>query len=95
VIGTNVGGLPELVRDGETGYLCPVGDVDAMSRAALEILRDDDRWRAMSTLGASDARQRFSLDAIVSEYEAFYEYTLSQPVTTQRQPAANPPVSPS
>lgn len=89
VIGTNVGGLPEVVRNGETGYLCPVGDVDAMSRAALEILRDENRWQSMSTLGAADARQRFSLDAIVGEYEAFYEYTLSLPSTVQRKAAAD------
>lgn len=90
VIGTNVGGLPEVVRNGETGYLCPVGDVDAMSRAALEILGDEDRWQAMSTLGAADARQRFSLDAIVGEYEAFYEYTLSLPSTIQRKVVGDP-----
>jgi N-acetyl-alpha-D-glucosaminyl L-malate synthase BshA len=90
VIGTNVGGLPEVVRNGETGYLCPVGDIDAMSRAALEILRDENRWQAMSTLGAADARQRFSLDAIVGEYEAFYEYTLSLPSTIQRKAVSDP-----
>jgi len=90
VIGTNVGGLPEVVRNGETGYLCPVGDVDAMSRAALEILRDENRWQAMSTLGAADARHRFSLDAIVGEYEAFYEYTLSLPSTIQRKAVSDP-----
>jgi len=38
----------------------------------------------MSTLAAQDARERFSLDAIVGEYEAFYEYALSLPSTTQR-----------
>ena len=90
MIGTNVGGLPEVVRNGETGYLCPVGDIDAMSRAALEILRDENRWQAMSTLGAADARQRFSLDAIVGEYEAFYEYTLSLPSTNQRKVVSDP-----
>ncbi len=79
VIGSQVGGLAEVVRDGETGVLCPPGDVDAMSAAALGILRDRDRWHAMSTLAATDARERFSLDAIVGEYEAFYDYTLSLP----------------
>ena len=44
----------------------------------------------MSTLGAADARQRFSLDAIVGEYEAFYEYTLSLPSTIQRKGAGDP-----
>ncbi len=78
VIGSLVGGLPEVVRDGETGVLCGVGDVDGMAAAALDILRDGDRWRAMSALAAHDARDRFSLDAIVAEYESFYEYTLGQ-----------------
>jgi L-malate glycosyltransferase len=85
VIGSRTGGLPEVVRDGETGALCPVGDVDAMSAAALNILRDADRWRAMSALGASDARERFALDAIVAEYEAFYEYALSRPAGAASQ----------
>ena len=72
VIGTRAGGLPEVVRDGETGVLCDVGDVDGMAEAAVEMLRDDARWREMSTLAASDARERFSLDDIVARYEAFY-----------------------
>src|SRR6185436_13772839 len=38
VIATNVGGVPEVVRHGETGMLCPVGDVDAMGDAAVQIL---------------------------------------------------------
>ena len=79
VIATKVGGLPEVVRDGETGVLCPVGDVDAMSEAAVAILRDGDRWSAMSVLAAADARERFSLESIVGDYEAFYEYTLALP----------------
>jgi N-acetyl-alpha-D-glucosaminyl L-malate synthase BshA len=80
VVATKVGGLPEVVRDGETGFLCPVGDVEAMSQAAVGILRDANRWQAMSTLAAADARERFSLDSIVADYEAFYEYTLALPV---------------
>ena len=79
VIGTAAGGMPEVVRDGETGVLCAVGDVDAMSDAAIRILTDRDRWRAMSTRAANDARERFSLDAIVAEYEAVYEYAMALP----------------
>jgi glycosyltransferase involved in cell wall biosynthesis len=85
VVGSNAGGLPEVVRQNETGVLCEVGDVDAMSAAAIAILGDRDKWQAMSTLAAADARVRFSLDEIVGEYEAFYEYTLSQPSTTERR----------
>lgn len=78
VVGCAVGGLPEVVRDGETGALCPPGDVDAMARASLDILRDANRWREMSTLAARDARARFSRDAVVAQYESLYEGTLAR-----------------
>jgi L-malate glycosyltransferase len=76
VIGSNAGGLPEVVRDGESGVLCPVGDVDGMAHAALGILTDAQRWKSMSRVAAADARERFSLDDIVAQYEDFYRYTL-------------------
>ena len=73
VVASHTGGLPEVIRDGETGILCPVGDVEAMSRAAIGILSDRDRWSAMSVEAAADARRRFSLDAIVAQYEELYK----------------------
>jgi N-acetyl-alpha-D-glucosaminyl L-malate synthase BshA len=76
VIGSRAGGLPEVVRDGETGALCPVGDVEGMSRAAIGLLGDPDRWRAASTLAAADARARFGMDQVVEQYEAFYTRTV-------------------
>jgi N-acetyl-alpha-D-glucosaminyl L-malate synthase BshA len=76
VIGTNAGGLPEVVRDGETGVLCGVGDIPGMAAAALEILQDRMRWSEMSKLGAADARERFSRDAIVTKYETLYRKSL-------------------
>jgi N-acetyl-alpha-D-glucosaminyl L-malate synthase BshA len=73
VVASNAGGLPELIKDGETGFMRDVGDVDGMASAALLVLRDAERWRAMSAAAAQDARARFSQDAIVSRYERFYE----------------------
>jgi len=77
VVGTNAGGLPEVVRNGETGILCAVGDVEGMTRAAISILGDTAKWHAMSELGAADARARFSLDEIVSKYEHLYTTSLA------------------
>ncbi len=77
VIGTNAGGMPEVVRHGETGVLCDVGDVEGMSNAATDILGDRDRWQAMSELGAADARARFSLEQIVTQYEQLYTTSLA------------------
>ena len=72
VVGSRAGGLVEVVRDGETGALCPVGDVPGMADAALQIIGDRARWRRMSAAAADDARQRFARDEIVEHYERFY-----------------------
>ena len=76
VVGSDAGGLPEVIRDGETGILCPAGDVPGMAAAALEILQDPKRWSEMSKLASRDARERFSRDAIVTKYESLYQRSL-------------------
>jgi len=77
VIGTRAGGLPEVVRDGETGFLCEVGDIDGMARLALSLLHDPERWKEMSELAAADASARFSMNEIVSQYEQMYITSLA------------------
>jgi L-malate glycosyltransferase len=77
VVASRAGGLPEVILEGETGALRDVGDVQAMSEAAVEILRDEQRWREMSRKAAEDARARFSEDALVARYEDFYRATLA------------------
>jgi L-malate glycosyltransferase len=72
VVGSRAGGLPEVVRDGETGALCAVGDVEGMANAAIGLLTDEARWQTTSTRAAADARKRFSLEQVVRKYEAFY-----------------------
>jgi N-acetyl-alpha-D-glucosaminyl L-malate synthase BshA len=72
VVASRTGGLPEVVRDGETGVLRPVGDIEGMARAAIDILCNQERWQAMSDLAAQDARQRFALEEVVPQYEALY-----------------------
>lgn len=79
VVATNAGGLPEVIRDGETGVLCGVGDIEGMSAASLGILQNAKRWSEMSRLAAADARERFSRDAIVTKYEALYRRSLPTP----------------
>jgi L-malate glycosyltransferase len=82
VVCSRAGGLPEVVRDGETGFLCEVGDVESMARVSLELLRDPERWHEMSELAAADARARFSENEIVSQYEQMYRTSLaSDPIT--------------
>lgn len=77
VVGTRAGGLPEVVRDGVTGALRDVGDVEAMAAAAVEILSSRERWTEFSRAAAADARERFDQNEIVARYEDFYTRVLS------------------
>lgn len=88
VVASTAGGLSEVVRDGETGALCPVGDVAGMAAAGVRILSDPEGWRRMSAAAAADARARFALDRVVSCYEALYERTVA---ATPRAARAMPP----
>ncbi len=76
VIATDVGGLPEVVRHGEHGYLLPVGDVEGMAAAALELLRDDAGRRRMGEAGRRWAVERFGEDRILEQYRAIYQQVL-------------------
>jgi len=76
VIATLVGGLPEVVLDGENGFLLPVGDVDAMAKAALQLLRDDDQRRRFGDAGRQWAVDRFDEASIVERYRRIYRQVL-------------------
>ncbi len=76
VVAANAGGIREVVKSGETGVLCAVGDIDGMAGHAIGILRDPGRWQRMSAAAAADARDRFSLNEIVAQYEALYDDAL-------------------
>lgn len=71
VIGTNVGGMPEVVEHGRNGFLGAVGDVEAMAHGAVELLTDPDRYRAWSTAARARAEQ-FATDKVVPLYEELY-----------------------
>ena len=72
VVASDAGGLPEVVRHGETGFLCPIGEVDGMARMALDLLADRARWHRFGEAAAADARARYGQEAIVAQYEALY-----------------------
>lgn len=77
VIGTDSGGVREVVIHGETGYLCDVGDIEAMAGHAVELLLDPAKAHAMGERGKVVARERFNKDDRVAEYEALYEELLA------------------
>jgi N-acetyl-alpha-D-glucosaminyl L-malate synthase BshA len=73
VVATRVGGLPEVVCDGENGFLLPVGDVDGMAAAALRLLCDEPLRQAFGAHGRAWAVERFSQADVVARYRAIYE----------------------
>ena len=77
-IATCVGGIPEVVDHGRTGYLADVGDVDTMAACAIEILNDESRLRAMGKECRRSAEERFSAKSIIPQYEAFYRRILER-----------------
>jgi L-malate glycosyltransferase len=73
VIATRVGGLPEVVREGETGYLVALGDTQAMADRALEILSDDAKRRELAVRGRAWAVETFNTEIVIPQYERLYE----------------------
>lgn len=77
VIATRVGGLPEVVVDGENGFLRPVGDVDAMAEAALELLQDEERRQRFSQAAREWAIGTFEQSRVVERYRDIYRRVLA------------------
>ncbi len=72
VVSTETEGAQEVVDNGVTGVLVPIGEVDAMSRAIVELLKDDDRREQMGQRGVERAMGQFSLKRMVDDIERLY-----------------------
>jgi len=77
VLGTDAGGLKEVVIPGETGFLFPVGAVEEAAARAAALLADGEAWERMSRTAARRSRETFGTDKVVAEYEEFYQGLLA------------------
>jgi N-acetyl-alpha-D-glucosaminyl L-malate synthase BshA len=84
VVVSRAGGLVEVVDEGQTGHLCPVGDIEAIADAACSILDDRTTWQYMSEAASRHARAQFCRDKVIPRYEQLYEQVLRKdsPLTT-------------
>ena len=72
VVASNVGGLPEVIEHGVTGFLHDPGKADAMAASGIALLTDDARRERITDAAVRDVRERFCVDRIVPMYEAHY-----------------------
>ena len=77
VVASDVGGIPELVDDGRTGYLVAPGDVNALARGVIGLLDAPDRVEAFGVAARRRIEQTYSFDRMVEQFETLYEAELA------------------
>lgn len=77
-VATRVGGVPELIGDGETGFMESVGDVQAQARRVISLLTDARLHDAMARAGRARAHDHFSTEIIIPQYEQCYAGVLDR-----------------
>ena len=90
VVASRVGGVPEVVTDGETGFLSAVGDVDKMAEDAGHILADPELRTNMGRRARESAVSRYHTDKVIPEYIKFYEQVIRKAVAKSRPANVEP-----
>lgn len=80
-VATEVGGIPEVISDDETGLLVPFGDATGLSLALTKLIKDRELRIKMGQAAQAHARAKFSASEIIPQYEAFYRSVLPAPPT--------------
>jgi hypothetical protein len=78
-VGTRVGGIPDMVLDGETGVLVEPGDPEDLARGVLDLLRDPERARALGRAGRRHVLRTATLSRTVADLDALYRRLLRAP----------------
>ena len=82
VIASRIGGLPELVLNGETGFLCELGDIDGYTNAANQLLTDEALHQRMADASRRRAVEEFDTGIIVPQYESYYKRVMERAAVT-------------
>ena len=76
VVATRVAAVPEMISDGETGLLVPIGDVQALRAGIARLISDDELRRRLGAAAAVEARRTYPITAVVERIEAAYNELL-------------------
>jgi L-malate glycosyltransferase len=77
-VATYIGGVPELITNGENGFMEPVGDISAQAARVVALLTDDVLHRRITAAGRAQAMERFSTEKIIPQYERYYDDVLAR-----------------
>ena len=72
-IGTNTGGIPEVIEHGKNGFIVELGDTDAVARHAIELLSDEEKLSAFRLHELEAVQTKFNSESIIEQYEKLYE----------------------
>ena len=78
VVCSDVGGLPEVIKNGVSGFLCPLGDVNAMAEKVIHILEDHERHKGFKEQ-AYESSKKFDIEKVISHYESLYREAKENP----------------
>jgi L-malate glycosyltransferase len=71
-IGTNIGGIPEVITDGENGFICEVGNIHQITERSLQLVTDEDLHKTFSEQAVRTVYDKFHSEKIVQQYEQLY-----------------------
>ncbi len=77
-LATRVGGIPEVIEHGKSGYLADVGDVDTMAQYTIDLISDETHLKQMGQQARAMAQSRFCASKIIPQYEEFYRRVLER-----------------
>ena len=75
VVCSDIGGLPEVIENGISGFLCPVGDINVMAEKVNYLLSDKERLKLFKSQ-AYQSSKKFDIKKIISKYESVYNHAL-------------------
>ena len=77
VVSSSVGGLPELIKHNETGFIAEIGDVDRMAKYVIDLLTNEKKYDAFSNNSRERTISKFDKSKVIPMYEEFYNHILS------------------
>lgn len=80
VVGSNIGGIPEVVVHGETGYVAEFGDISRMARYVKDLLTNEKKWQIFSDNSRKVAVNKFDSNLIIPQYEKLYYDLISSDI---------------